>query len=90
MDLQNNMLIKCGIISEPVLILISKMMLHNRKLTKKKLLKIPKKSYTQNLLDILFITDKKNSIDSLIKKYGFADKAAAYRTRGYLKRAYIK
>jgi mRNA-degrading endonuclease toxin of MazEF toxin-antitoxin module len=44
--------------------------------------------YTEE--DILFITDKKNSIDVVVKKYGFADKAAAYRARGYLKRVYIK
>jgi len=40
--------------------------------------------------DIKFITDKKNSIASIVKKYGFADKAAVYRTRGYLKKAYVK
>ena len=40
--------------------------------------------------DVLFITDKKNSIDTIIEKYGFADKMAVYRTRGYLKRAYMK
>jgi len=44
--------------------------------------------YTEE--DILFITDKKNSIAALIKKYGFEDKKAAYRVRNYLKRAYIK
>jgi hypothetical protein len=40
--------------------------------------------------DILFITDKKNSIDAIVEKYGFADKAAAYRVRGYLKKVYVK
>ena len=40
--------------------------------------------------DIKFITDKKNSIASIVEKYGFADKAAVYRTRGYLKKAYVK
>jgi hypothetical protein len=39
--------------------------------------------------DIRYITDKRNSIDTLVEKYGFADKAAAYRTRGYLKRTYV-
>ena len=40
--------------------------------------------------DIRFITDKKNSIAAVVKKYGFDNKSAAYRARNYLKRAYLK
>jgi len=40
--------------------------------------------------DIRFITDTKNSIRSIIEKYGFDGNKAAYRTRNYLKRTYQK